>query len=49
MTTMPARNLAARLEQRNASRLLDMKIPHVLDISSEGFNEYRETSLVEKL
>lgn len=45
MTTMPARSLAARLEQRNATRLLDMPIPDVIDV----FNEYRTESLVEKL
>lgn len=40
MTTMPARNLAARLEQRNASRLLDMRVPAtILDIKSETIAE----------
>lgn len=39
LTTMPARSLAERLEQRNASRLLDMKIPQVLDISVETIAE----------
>lgn len=39
MTTMPARNLASRLEQRNASRLLDMKIPNVLDVQMETIAE----------
>lgn len=39
MTTMPARNLASQLEQRNATRMLDMKIPTVLDIKSETIAE----------
>lgn len=39
MTTMPARNLAARLEQRNATRLLDMKVPNVLDVQMETIAE----------
>lgn len=39
MTTMPARNLAARLEQRNATRLLDLQIPTVLDVKSETISE----------
>lgn len=39
MTTMPARNLAQRLEQRNASRLLDMHIPAVLDVKMETIAE----------
>lgn len=40
MTTMPAKNLAARLEQRNASRLLDMQVPAtILDVKSETIAE----------
>jgi len=39
MTTMPARNLAARLEQRNATRLLDMQVPAVLDVKTETIVE----------
>lgn len=33
MTTMPARSLAARLEQRNAARLLTADVPAVLPLS----------------
>ena len=32
MVTMPAKSLAARLEQRNAARLLDLKVPQLLDV-----------------
>ncbi len=35
MTTLPSRNLASKLEQRNASRLLDMVVPNVLDVGFE--------------
>ena len=33
MTTMPAKTLAARLEQRNAQRLLDAQVPAMLPVS----------------
>lgn len=39
MTTMPARNLAAQLEQRRTVNLLDMKIPQVLDVNFETIVE----------
>ncbi len=39
MTTLPSKNLAARLEQRNATRLLDMVIPNVIGIGQETLAE----------
>ena len=39
MTTMPAKSLVARLEQRKATNLLDMKVPAVLDVQMETIAE----------
>lgn len=46
MTTMPAKSLAARLEQRNAARMLTSEIPAILPFTVQTVGE---TPLVDKL
>lgn len=48
MTTMPAKSLAARLEQRSASRLLDLKVPATLFNASQQVIDLESTSLSKK-